>query len=76
MTKYSFLQLLRENNIDESLVSFGPVYQDGYCVRKNRIRWEIFIKERGKEYDSMGFPSESDALQYLYETLFQIYSAM
>lgn len=73
MTRQYFIQLLREHNINEALVSFGPVYQDGYCVRKNRLRWEVFVRERGQEYDLIGFPSESDALQGLYETLLRIY---
>lgn len=73
MTRNEFLQSLRENDIDESLVSFGPVFKEGHCVRKVWFRWEVFIRERGKDYDVMGFPSESDALQYLFEELRSIY---
>ena len=32
-----------------------------------------FDRERGKESDYMGFPSESDALQYLFDQLYCIY---
>lgn len=73
MTRLQFVQLLKKQNIDETLVSFGPVYQDGYCVRKNHLRWEVFVKERGREFDLVGFPSESSALQSLYENLVRIY---
>ena len=73
MTRIEFLQSLRENNIDESMVSFGPVFEEGYCVRHIWFRWEVFMRERGKDYDVMGFPSESDALQYLFEKLSRIY---
>jgi len=73
MTKQHFIQLLGENQINEELVSFGPAYRDGYCIRKNHICWEVFVRERGQEYDLLGFPSESDALQYLYGTLLRIY---
>ena len=73
MTRNGFLQSLRENNIDESLVSFGPAFREGHCVRHIGFRWEVFIRERGKDYDVMGFPSESDALQYLFEKLHRIY---
>ena len=73
MTRLQFVQLLKKQNIDETIVSFGPGYQDGYCVRKNHLRWEVFVKEREKEYNLVGFPSESSALQSLYETLVSIY---
>ena len=73
MTRMEFLQALRENDIDETMVSFGPVFREGHCVRKVWFRWEVFIRERGKDYDVMGFPSESDALQYLFEELHSIY---
>lgn len=73
MTKKQFLVLLEENNIDENLVVFDDTIKEGYCVRKNYFRWEVFFRERGKEYESVGFPSESDALEYLYNKLYSIY---
>ena len=73
MTKKQFLVLLEENNIDENLVVFDDAIKEGYCVRKNYFRWEVFFRERGKEYESVGFPSESDALEYLYNKLYSIY---
>jgi hypothetical protein len=73
MTRSSFLYQLKTNGIDTSLVSFYPNLRDGYCVRKNRCGWTVFVLERGLEYDSMGFPSESDALHYLFKQLLSLY---
>ena len=73
MTKTEFLDLLKKYNINEKLVVFDDDVKDGYCVRKNHYRWEVFFRERGKEYDCIGFPSESNALQYLFEKLYSIY---
>lgn len=73
MTKTDFLELLKKNNIDADIVVFDDPIREGYCVRRNYFRWEVFFRERGKEYDCIGFPSESDALEYLFEKLFSIY---
>lgn len=73
MTKVEFLALLKSHNMNEHLVVFDDTMKDGYCVRKNHFRWEVFFRERGKEYDCIGFPSETNALQYLYEKLYHIY---
>ena len=72
MTKPEFLELLKENNVDRSLVVFDDPIREGFCIRKNHFRWELFYRERGKEYDCMGFPSESDALQYLLNKLIDL----
>lgn len=72
MTKNEFLVLLKENNIDENIVVFDDLIKDGYCIRKNYHRWEILFRERGKEYDLIGFPSESDALTALFERLVKL----
>lgn len=74
MTKEEFIVALRQRGIDETIVSFDGDYRDGYCMRKNHYRWEVFVRERGKEYDTVGFPSEDDALQYLYNELCRIYN--
>ena len=73
MTKTEFQELLELHNINETIVVFGDSVWDGYCIRKNHFRWEVFFKERGKEYNVIGFPSESDALIHLYEKLRDIY---
>lgn len=70
MTKAEFLERLKTHNIDQTLVVFEDAAKDGYCVRKNHLRWEVFYRERGKEYDCVGFPSESNALQYLFNKLY------
>lgn len=73
MTKNDFLLKLKENGVDTDLISFEDNSKDGYCMRKNYYRWEVFTRERGKEYDVIGFPSESDALLYLLDRLLKIY---
>lgn len=73
MTKAEFLELLKKHNINENLVVLEDEIKEGYCVRKNYFRWEVFFRERGKEYDCVGFPSESNALQYLFDKLYSIY---
>ena len=69
MTKAEFIDLLENNNISSDLVHFNNSVVDGYYVLKNYHRWEVFYRERGKDYDCIGFPSESDALEYLLKKL-------
>ena len=73
MTKTEFLELLKKHNINTNLVVFDDPIKEGYCIKKRGFRWEVFFRERGKEYEPLGFPSESNALQYLFEKLFSIY---
>ena len=73
MTRVEFLENLKKYNINEKLVVFDETMEEGYCIRKNHFRWEVFFRERGKEYDCIGFPSESNALQYLFDKLYNIY---
>lgn len=73
MTKTEFSELLKKQNINENLVVSYDSTKDGYCIRQNYSRWEVFFRERGKEYNCIGFPSESDALQYLLDKLYSIY---
>ena len=69
MTYVEFVDLLKENKIDTSIVHFENSVADGYYVLKNYHRWGVFYRERGKDYDCIGFPSESDALEYLLKKL-------
>ncbi len=73
MTRLEFLDLLTKNGIDTSIVSFNDSTKDGYCIRKNHYRWEVLNRERGIEYEVMGYPSESDALICLFNRLIIIY---
>lgn len=73
MNRDKFMSLLQENGIDPNIVSFDSSVDDGYNIRKNRIRWETFVRERGREYNCIGFPSESDALEYMLEKLIELY---
>ena len=73
MTRMEFLLLLKKHSINENIVVFDDSIKEGYCVRKNYFRWEVFFRERGNEYDCIGFPSESDAFQYLFDKLYSIY---
>ena len=65
MTRLEFAECLKNNNIPTNMVHFEPSVSDGYYVLKNYHRWEVFFRERGKDYECIGFPSESDALVYL-----------
>ena len=69
MTYVEFVDILRENKIDTSIVHFENSVADGYYVLKSYHRWEVFYRERGKDYDCVGFPSESNALEYLLKKL-------
>ena len=69
MTRIEFLELWESKNIATNLIHFENSVADGYYLLKNYHRWEVFYRERGKDYDCVGFPSESDALIYLADTL-------
>ena len=69
MTKDEFIKLLDNSSVSSNLVHFENSVADGYYVLKNYHRWEVFYRERGKDYDCIGFPSESDALEYLLKKL-------
>ena len=69
MTKTEFLELCESKNISTNLIHFENSVADGYYVLKNHHRWAVFFRERGKDYDCVGFPSESDALIYLTDKL-------
>ena len=56
MDKAAFLGLLSRLGIDEGIVVLDDSLRDGYCVRKNGLRWEVSVRERGVETDAMGFP--------------------
>ena len=73
MNREKFMSLLQENGIDPNIVSFDSSVNDGYNIRKNRIRWETFVRDRGKEYNCIGFPSESNALEYMLKKLIELY---
>ena len=69
MTKEEFFKVIESKSISSNLVHFENSVADGYYVLKNYHRWEVFFRERGKDYDCIGFPSESDALEYLLKKL-------
>ena len=69
MTKEEFVDFLDCNSISPDLIHFENSVADGYYVLKNYHRWEVFYRERGKDYNCVGFPSESDALEYLIKKL-------
>lgn len=69
MTKAEFLDSLKNKGVSTDSICFENSVADGYYVIKNYHRYEVFFRERGKDYDCLGFPSESDALEYLLEKL-------
>ena len=74
MTRQEFIEQLTRCGIDPNIVFFEPRVADGFGIRKNYFRWEAFFQERGKEYSCIGFPSESDALQYVLDALIKLYA--
>lgn len=70
MTRIEFMALLEDHNISADIVHFENSVADGYYVLKNHQRWEVFFRERGQDYDCMGFPTEHSALLYLADKLF------
>ena len=48
MNRNEFIALLKENGIPQGIVSFDSSTNDGYNIRKNKLRWETFTRERGK----------------------------
>ena len=69
MTRTGFLELCESKNISTNLIHFENSVAEGYYVLKNYHRWEVFYRERGKDYECIGFPSESDAFFYLADKL-------
>lgn len=69
MTKEEFFEVIESKSVSSNLVHFENSVEDGYYIHKNYYRWEVFFRERGKDYDCVGFPSESDALEYLLKKL-------
>ena len=74
MDQNEFIARLKENGIPAGIVSFDNSTNDGYNIRKNHHRWEAFTRERGVEYECIGFPSESDALQYMFDKIVSIHT--
>ncbi len=74
MDRNGFYAALKQMGIDPETVSFDNSIKDGYNIRNNHFRWEVFTRERGAEYDCMGFSSESDALQYLLRELIECHN--
>lgn len=71
MNRDEFFTLLDQHNIDRSIVTFDSFVAEGYCLRKNHFRWETLYRERDMEYELMGFPNESNALESLLARLIQ-----
>ena len=65
MTRTEFLEQCRNYNISTNIIHFENSVADGYYMLKNYHRWEVFYRERGKDYGCIGFSSESGALEYL-----------
>lgn len=69
MTKAEFIETLEGKGVSTTLVHFENSVADGYYILKSHHRWEVFYRERGKDYDCIGFSCESDALEYLLKKL-------
>lgn len=56
MNSAEFIELLKNNDVPINLVHFENSAADGYYVLKNHHRWEVFFRERGKDYNWVRFP--------------------
>jgi len=75
MNREEFFTLLDHHKIDRNIVTFDSFVAEGYCLRENHHRWETLYRERDEERDLMGFPSESNALEYLLSELIKYYGS-
>ena len=71
MTKDEFIQRLITNGIEPDSISFDESTKDGYGIRRVYYRWEIFYRERGTEFHTLGFPSEEEALSALLNNILE-----
>ena len=69
MTKSELFARLSSRGLPDSLVHFEESSADGYFVLKDHFRWTVHLRERGQTIESRGFPSEQDALWYVYKEL-------
>ena len=46
MNRNEFITRLKENGIPPEIASFDSSTNDGYNIRKNKLHWETFIRER------------------------------
>ena len=65
MTRIEFLELCENKNIATNLIHFENSVTDGYYVLKNYHRWEVFYRERGKDYDCVGCISQLAEIAYM-----------
>lgn len=74
MNKSDFLMRLKQEGISKNLVDIdNKMIEDRYSLRYDGLRWLIFRRERGQEYEVMGYPSENDALEALFQWLLSLY---
>ncbi len=74
MDKSDFLMRLKQEGISENLVDIdNKMIEDRYSLRYDGVRWLTFRRERGQEYEVMGYPSENDALDALFQRLRSLY---
>ena len=75
MNRSEFLSKLADHKINaEGLVCFNDNFSDDiFVVNQNYYRWEVFYRERGEQFELKIFDSESDALDYLFSHILNIY---
>ncbi len=69
MSRSEFFNLLQQEGIDPNLVAFNDSISAGYNIRKSSEGWKAFYRDKGREYHSVDFDSESEALQFMYRML-------
>ena len=69
MSRSELFSLLRKEGIAPDTVAFDSNISPGYNIRKISSCRDAFYRIHGREYDCIGFRSESDALQFMYGML-------
>ena len=68
MTRKDFIEIAKNESIDDSLYCFDEVYRDNSFVLKYEgSRWVTYYCERGGAHFKKYYNSESDALKGLLE---------
>lgn len=70
MNKETFFKRLDYYGIDKKIVCFDDTTTDDvFCVMKNYDHYDVYYRERGKEFYNKRFRRQEDALQYLLDYL-------
>jgi len=78
MTRAELAAALRQGRVNPAVYSLdGGLPNDAYCLDDaGGGRWVVYYSERGSRFDERMFDQESEACQYLLDTLLNEPSAL